>query len=366
MKHKIWLCALVAIVGEIYAPHVLAASATVTWNANSESDLAGYKIYYGTSPRTGTDPKTCTLCGYSNSVNAGNVTSYNLSSLTDGLTYYFSVSAYDTSGNESSFSTEVSKAMPLTPDATAPTVSITAPSGGTVSGSVSFNASASDPIVSGQVNSGLKLITLSVDGSVFATSSSSSISKSLDTTTLTNASHTLTAVAQDNAGNQSSTASVTITVNNAAAQKFPRTVSLTGLEGLSAIPAGTTITATVVSPSSGSTLETQSNLTASAGKYTVTFLSTDPQLVNIRVKVNNYLSQLLTGIDTTANSAVALSVPQLLAGDNNNDNVVNSLDYSAMNSHWLQNYAAADINNDGLVNSLDFAVLKNNYNKSGQ
>ena len=162
-------------------------------------------------------------------------------------------------------------------------------------------------------------------------------------------------------------ASVSITVNNATATKYPRLITLTSLEGIAAIPSNTTITATVLSPSSGTTLETQSNLTPNASKqYTVTFLSSDPQLVNIRIKANGYLSQLLSNIDTTVNSASALSVPQLNAGDFNNDNTVNSLDYSLMNSNWLKNYPTCDINADGIVNSIDFAILKNNYDKSGQ
>ncbi|MEK7635985.1 MAG: fibronectin type III domain-containing protein [Patescibacteria group bacterium] len=101
----------------IQAPQVFAGSATLNWNANAESDLAGYKIYYGvsaTSPRIGTQPGTsgCGNCGYANVVNVGNVTSYALSNLTDGARYYFSVSAYDTSGNESLFSSEVYKDIP--------------------------------------------------------------------------------------------------------------------------------------------------------------------------------------------------------------------------------------------------------------
>ena len=459
MKNKILLFVFMALAGVLFIPHALAASATVTWNANSESDLAGYKVYYGTSPRTGTDPKVCTLCGYATSVNVGNVTSYVVGNLTSGQTYYFSVTAYDTSGNESAFSAEVSKQVttlpvisnvvgnnitttgiviswntnintngqvfyglttaygsqsaivdsspettshtvtlsglsPATlyhfkvtsvdgssnstsspdisfttasnPDTTAPTVSISSPAGGTVSGSVTFSASASDPTVAGQVTSGLKSLTLYVDGSIFATSSTGSISVPLDTTTLTNASHTLSAIALDNAGNQSTTATVAITVNNTVATKYPRTIQLTSLEGIASVPANTAVTVTILSPSSGTTLETQSNLTPTAGKYTVTFQSTDPQIVNIRVKVNEYLSQLLTGVDTTVNSGTTLTVPQLTAADLNNDNAVNALDYSIMNSHWLANYPAADINQDGIVNSLDFAILKNDWNKTGQ
>jgi hypothetical protein len=71
-------------------------------------------------------------------------------------------------------------------------------------------------------------------------------------------------------------------------------------------------------------------------------------------------------VDTTVNSSSALTVPQLSAGDFNSDNTVNSLDYSILNSHYLQNYPIADINKDGLVNSLDYAILKNNFNKVGE
>lgn len=108
-----------------------AGSATLTWNANSESDLNGYKIYYGTSPRTGSDPKVCTLCGYTSVVNnvSKNLTTYTFSNLTDGATYYFSVSAFDTSNNESSFSGEVVKAIPAASDITPPARSAGSPTG---------------------------------------------------------------------------------------------------------------------------------------------------------------------------------------------------------------------------------------------
>src|SRR6185369_12196327 len=128
--------------------------------------------------------------------------------------------------------------------------------------------------VSGQVTSGLFQLSILVDGSVFATSTTGSVSRSLDTTTLANGSHSITAKAQDNAGNIFTTNPVSITVNNVAAQKFPRLITLNSLEGISSIPANQAITATVVSPANGSTLETQANLLPNTSKqYTVTFLS---------------------------------------------------------------------------------------------
>ena len=54
-----------------------AAALLVRWNANTESDIAGYKVYYGTKSRT-----------YGTPVTAGNVTSYQLTGVTPGTTYY--------------------------------------------------------------------------------------------------------------------------------------------------------------------------------------------------------------------------------------------------------------------------------------
>lgn len=117
MKQKISIVIFLALfVLAISANFAQAGSATLSWNANSESDLAGYKIYYGTAARTGADPKTCGLCGYSTSVNVGNVRTYTFSNLTNNTTYYFSITAYDTSNNESVFSSQVSKLISMSAD----------------------------------------------------------------------------------------------------------------------------------------------------------------------------------------------------------------------------------------------------------
>lgn len=56
--------------------------------------------------------------------------------------------------------------------------------------------------------------------------------------------------------------------------------------------------------------------------------------------------------------------PTPLAGDLNLDHIVNTLDFSLMNSKWLQNYSAYDLYVDGIINSLDYAVLKSNWGKT--
>ncbi len=115
-----------------------AASLLVTWNRNTESDLAGYIVSYGT--RAGT---------FSNSVDVHNVTSYRISNVQNGVTYYVAVSAYDTSGNVSPRSDVCSVNVPavtIPQDTSPPTgsVSINAGAASTSSNRVTLTLSARD------------------------------------------------------------------------------------------------------------------------------------------------------------------------------------------------------------------------------
>jgi hypothetical protein len=71
----------------------------VTWAANAETDLAGYKLYVGTTSGV-----------YSRIVDVGKVTSYVIS-LPKGVTYFFALTAYDNAGNESGRSAELSRSL---------------------------------------------------------------------------------------------------------------------------------------------------------------------------------------------------------------------------------------------------------------
>ena len=81
-------------------------SATFSWDASKIGDLAGYKFYYDTDSSG---------YPYTNSVDLGNVVTKSLTGLTAGKTYYVAVSTYDTDGNESWYSKEVSVTMNNTP-----------------------------------------------------------------------------------------------------------------------------------------------------------------------------------------------------------------------------------------------------------
>ena len=77
-----------------------ASTATLNWGANTETDLAGYKIYMGTQSGV-----------YGAPIVLGRVNTYQFTNLAIGTTYFFSITAYDNAGNESTHSAEVSKSI---------------------------------------------------------------------------------------------------------------------------------------------------------------------------------------------------------------------------------------------------------------
>jgi fibronectin type 3 domain-containing protein len=77
-------------------------TARLSWDASAGTDIAGYKIYLATaSGAYGTPVATTSM----------NITTYTLTGLAVGTTYFFVVTAFDTNGIESTFSNEVSKVI---------------------------------------------------------------------------------------------------------------------------------------------------------------------------------------------------------------------------------------------------------------
>ena len=106
------------------------AGLTVTWDPNLESDVAGYRLYYGAASGA-----------YSQTLEVGASTSATVSGLEKGRTYYFAVTAYTIQGLESERSDEV---MFQLPDNEPPTVEVPPPgqfNRGTV---IQINAAATD------------------------------------------------------------------------------------------------------------------------------------------------------------------------------------------------------------------------------
>ncbi len=77
-------------------PLANAGTVTVSWDANCEPDIAGYRVHYGTA-----------AAPYNTTIDAG-VPTATITNLEEGLTYTFAVTAYNTSGDESAYSPPVS------------------------------------------------------------------------------------------------------------------------------------------------------------------------------------------------------------------------------------------------------------------
>lgn len=91
-----WLCATAFLLCLPWQSHA-SESIALSWDPTSNPAAAGIYIYYGTSSHN-----------YANIMNAGNTNQIVISGLNFGTTYYFAAQTYDSSGNESALSSEVS------------------------------------------------------------------------------------------------------------------------------------------------------------------------------------------------------------------------------------------------------------------
>jgi hypothetical protein len=91
------------------ATQIMADSLTLTWDPYSIPNLAGYRLYSGTTPGV-----------FTQRIEVGKSTTISVSKLKDGQTYFFAVTAYDISGAESPPSNKVSYTVPFSITADAP------------------------------------------------------------------------------------------------------------------------------------------------------------------------------------------------------------------------------------------------------
>ena len=91
-----------------------APTVTLKWDPSRASDIAGYRLYYGTGSRA-----------YTQKLDIGNSTTTLVSNLAEGRTYFFAVTAYNAAA-ESSPSNEVSYTVPLPTSVAKPAPMVTA------------------------------------------------------------------------------------------------------------------------------------------------------------------------------------------------------------------------------------------------
>lgn len=87
-----------------------APNVTLTWNRSPGSNVAGYRLYYGTTSKV-----------YTQKVTVGNTTATSVSNLVGGKTYFFAVSAYNGNSAESGLSNEVTYKTPVSSGGAQPT-----------------------------------------------------------------------------------------------------------------------------------------------------------------------------------------------------------------------------------------------------
>ena len=145
--------------------------------------------------------------------------------LASGQGYSYYVRCQDTAGNANTSDTAISFSV-AAPDTTAPTVSVTSPSSGaTVTATVSVSATASD-------NVGVVGVQFLLDGAnLGAEVTTAPYALNWNTTSASNGAHTISARARDAAGNQATSAAVSVTVSNSAADTTPPTVTSTSPAG---------------------------------------------------------------------------------------------------------------------------------------
>jgi hypothetical protein len=105
-QHSPLMAVLAALLFMLCSATAMAGDITIAWDPNSETDLAGYKIYYGMASGI-----------YGTPIVIGTQTTYTLTGLPAG-TYYVVVTAFNTSGLESSYSNEVHTTLGSTPGTT--------------------------------------------------------------------------------------------------------------------------------------------------------------------------------------------------------------------------------------------------------
>ena len=105
--NKTVLIPLFIVLCTISLPSAFAATVNLAWNASTGSNIAGYKMYYGTSSRN-----------YAYNVTVGKYTSCSISGLTAGEKYYFAATAYNTSNVESVYSSEIAHTVPTSSSTT--------------------------------------------------------------------------------------------------------------------------------------------------------------------------------------------------------------------------------------------------------
>src|SRR6266542_3255948 len=197
-------------------------TATITAPSAAATVSGSASISVSASDNVGVTRVECyingTLAGTSSTTPAS--FTWNTTTYPNG-SYTLLARAYDAAGNVGLSSSVTVSVQNTVADITAPTATITAPTAGSVlAGAVTVNVSSGDDI-------GVTRVECYLNGVLVGTASTALASFSLDTRTYANGSYTLQARAYDAAGNAGTSASVSVSIQNAVVDVTPPAVQIT-------------------------------------------------------------------------------------------------------------------------------------------
>lgn len=201
-----WIC-FQGVQSQCYAYDV-----TLSWVADSDPTVIGYKVYYQQDSAAIPFNASGAVEGPS-PIDSHDLTTATISGLDPNKPYYFAVTKYYSTGEESPYSNIVD-----VPEGFAPTVSITSPANNaSVSGIVTVATEALD-------NVGVTNVEIYVNGQLLTTETSAPYLFSWDTSGLASGVYNISAKAYDAAGNVGKSVEVSVNVVN---DTTPPTVSIT-------------------------------------------------------------------------------------------------------------------------------------------
>lgn len=189
-----------------------AASVVLDWDASTDADLAGYRLYYQANSSALPFSGSGAVEGAA-PIDSGIVTTATINGLDPNNTYYFAITAYNSAGEESVYSNIVEIA-----ESAAPVVTVTSSANPSVPGTVSIAATATD-------NVAVTKVQFFVNGVQVAETAATPYRFSWDTSALAGGDYAISAKAFDAVGNVGDSDIVTVAV---AGDTTAPTVSLAG------------------------------------------------------------------------------------------------------------------------------------------
>ncbi len=273
----------------------------LTWTASIDNvAVAGYRVERCQSVGCGSFAQIGTPTG----------TTFSNTGLLSGTSYSYRVRATDAAGNLSAYSNIASATTTTVPDTTPPTASITSPTGGNVSGTVTVSVSASD-------NVGVTHVDLLVNGEPAGSDTSAPYQFSWNSASVPNGAAQLKAIAYDAAGNLAQSAIVTVNVANAVSpptDTTPPTVSMLS-------PTGGTVAGLVTLAATASDNVGVSRVDFYAGGQLVGSNTSAPYQAtwDSRKVPNGATTVIAVAFDAAGNSAASASVLVTVANPANDN-----------------------------------------------